>query len=476
MTATATPRLVHALPGRLRVHAPEWAHAAPGQLERHLRSLPGVEGVRASASTGNVLVCFDSSRLEGERVLSALADRGAAAPVPVAQVGDDARTPPPPSAVIRVEAGAPGRARIPVIGLDRDPQLARRVEECLKAHPDVTRAQASPITGRVLVEFSRRATDLDDILNEVAKLQLAPHPGEDRPEHPLDPGPLVQSSARLIGAGLGLALLAARKALRVEVAFVRSHVPATVAGTIGIAEGLPPVRAVLRKVLGRDRAQLLVGAASITSLTLAGSPVGLAVTAASALRLLTEVRARRAAWSAYEKRLKDTAEAVPGAVVRLVAGDRVPLRATVLVGSGTALCGDGLPDTVCPGGELEAGARVFGGRFVVELRGDEGFVPEPRPAPPAPSALDRYAVRMSGISLGYAALSVILTRSLRSAFPALLLMSPRSAFIGAEGADTAASARVLRAGATVVGTRPERGVGRPAVLIVDGPRTLSEGV
>jgi len=197
-----------------------------------------------------------------------------------------------------------------------------------------------------MVEFSRRVTDLDDLLNEVAKLELAPRPGEDRPEHPLDPGPLVQSAARLIGSTLGLALLAVRKATRTEVALVRSHVPANVAGAIGIADGLPPVRSAMRRVLGRDRTQLLIGAASVVSLTLAGSPVGLAVTAASALRLLTEVRARRAAWVAYEERLRDAAEAVPGAVVRLEAGDRVALPGRIIEGAGTSICSDGLPDCV----------------------------------------------------------------------------------------------------------------------------------
>jgi calcium-translocating P-type ATPase len=474
VTAIGSSHVVHALPGRLRVHAPEWARAAPGGLEQRLLSLPGVERVRASASTGNVLICFDSARLEGDRVLAALA--GPDAPSATASEERDAEHPAAPPAVMRPDAGPHSRARIPVTGLDRDPQLARRVEERLEARPEVTRATASPLTGRVLVEFSRRIGDLDDVLNEVAKLELAPRPGEDRPEHPLDPAPLVQSSARLIGAGLGLALLAVRRAIKAETALVHSHVPATVAGTVGIAEGMPPLRAGLRKLLGRDRAQLVVGAASIASLTFAGSPVGLLVTAASALRLLTEVRARRAAWAAYEERLKEASEAVHGAVVRLEAGDRVALRGKVLEGAGTSICGDGLPDCVCPGAEIEAGARVFGGPFVVELTGDEGFAPRPRPAPPPPSTLDRYASRMSAISLGYAALSVVLTRSLRSAFPALLLVSPRSAFIGAEGADTAASARVLRAGATVVGTRPERQPSRPDVLLVDGPRALAEGV
>jgi cation-transporting ATPase I len=475
LTATATPPVVHALRGRLRVHAPEWARAAPGRLEQRLRSLPGVEGVRASAATGNVLVRFDADRLERGRILDALADPDPAQATSEEDAGPRARAA-ERSAVLRPRAGPSGRARIPVCGLDRDPQLAREVEECLEARPEIERAEASPITGRVLVEFSRRVTDLDDLLNEVAKLELPPRPGEDRPKHPLDPEPLVQSATRLVGAGLGLALLAARKALRTDIALVRSHVPAAVAGTIGIAEGLPPVRAGLRRVLGHDRTQLLLGGASVVSLTIAGSPVGLAVTAASALRLLTEVRARRTAWAAYEERLKQAAEAVPGAVVRLEAGDRVALRGRVVEGAGTAIGSDGLPDCVCPGAELEAGARVFGGPFVVELSGDEAFAPQPRPAPPPALTLDRYASLMSPVSLGYAVLTVLVTRSLRSAFTALLLVSPRSAFIGAEGADTAASARVLRAGATVVGTRADRPVTRPDVLVIDGPRTLADGV
>src|SRR5829696_3810806 len=424
------PRVVHAVPGRVRMHAPEWARAAPGRVEGHLRSLPGVECVRASATTGNVLVWFDADRLERDRILEALAE-------PHAPPAGESEAPAPERpAVLRPRAGPNGRARIPVSGIDRDPQLAREVEQCLEARPEVKRAEASPITGRVLVEFSRRVTDLDDLLNEVAKLELPPRPGEDRPKHPLDPEPLVQSATRLLGAGLGLALLAARKAIRTDVALVRSPVPATVAGTIGIAEGLQPVRAGLRRALGHDRTQLLLGGASVLSLTLAGSPVGLAVTAASALRLLTEVRARRAAWAAYEERLKQAAEAVPGAVVRLEAGDRLALRGRVVEGAGTAIGSDGLPDCICAGAELEAGARVFGGPFVVEVSGDEGFTPQPRPVPPPPSTLDRYAALMSPVSLGYALLTTLLTRSVRSAFTALLLVSPRSAFIGAEGADT----------------------------------------
>src|ERR687886_401510 len=80
MTA-ATPSVVHAVPGRLRVHAPHWAQAPPARLDQWLRSLPGVERVSASATTGNVLVRFDPSRLADDRILAALgAADGHAAP------------------------------------------------------------------------------------------------------------------------------------------------------------------------------------------------------------------------------------------------------------------------------------------------------------------------------------------------------------------------------------------------------------
>ena len=48
--------------------------------------------------------------------------------------------------------------------------------------------------------------------------------------------------------------------------------------------------------------------------------------------------------------------------------------------------------------------------------------------------------------------------------------------IGADAADTGASARVLRAGVTVVGTRPDRKIRRPDVLFIDGPRVLTSGL
>ncbi len=506
--AELCPRVLSATPGRLRVHLSGWDGEGADVVASHMAAIPGVTQAQVRASTHNALIGFDGASttvdalLEGVEALLRAASRAATRPPatrPPTSEGEardvrasrrsPAAAPQPESSgepgprslgaitgVLREGAGRFGRARIAVRGLDRDPQLSRRVVEALERRPDVKRAVASAATGRVLVEFSSRVTDVQDLLAQVSSLELPDVPGEDRPAHPLDPAPLLQSGSRLAASLAGLSLLGARRVLGSQGAPLSSSAPATVAGSVGILEGIPQVREGLRRTLGRDHAQLLLSGASIVSLTLSGSPLGLALSGAAALRLLTEVRARRASWEDYEQRLGQAAAAHPGAVVRLEAGERVPLRARIIEGTGTATGRDGLPDALVAGAEVGAGARLLSGRVVAELLGDRAFTPLPRPQPPRPDVLERYLGLVGPLSLAYAGLSVALRRSLPSAFTALLLVNPRAALIGSEAADLGASARVLRAGVTVVGTRPERVVRRPDVLLVDGPRTLSDGL
>src|SRR5439155_1008197 len=54
--------------------------------------------------------------------------------------------------------------------------------------------------------------------------------------------------------------------------------------------------------------------------------------------------------------------------------------------------------------------------------------------------------------------------------------NPRAAVIGADTANLSAAARALRAGVTVVGTRPDRPVRLPDVLLLDGPHLLTDGL
>jgi calcium-translocating P-type ATPase len=308
----------------------------------------------------------------------------------------------------------------------------------------------------------------------VTNLELPEIPGEDTPSHPLDPAPVIQSTARVIGSGLGLALFAVRRAVGRPAE--DSGRAAHVAGAIGIVEGLPPVERGLEELLGRNGAQLALSGLSIISLTFAGNALGLAVSGAAALRLMTAVRARRSTWRRYEERLGKAEPAHPGARIELEPGERVPLKATVLSGFGTAISRGGELVAVAPGESLDAGMRLSGGPITVELEGEPGFVPRTRETPPTPTAYDRYLNLLPPVSLGYAALTGVLTRSMGRALTALLLVNPRAALIGAESADNGAAARVLRQGVIVVGSREKRPISRPDALVIECPRALSDGL
>jgi hypothetical protein len=331
------------------------------------------------------------------------------------------------------------------------------------------------MTGWVLVEFDEHQVDLEDLVSDVAGLDLPDPIGEDRPAYPLDPKPLVRSAIRLIGSTLGIMLLATRRLVGLQSPILSGAAEA--AGVLGLLQDTPVTRSGLRSAFGRDATEYLFTGAGFLSLTLSGNLLGLTLTGTGALRLLTEVRARRAAFRRHEEDLKNAPPAQPGAVLRLGSGERPPLAAEVREGTGTATGRDGLPVLVAPGSTVDAGVRLYGGPFVLELKdAPSSFAPEPRPAPPRRSLYGRYMRASALLSLGYAALSALLTRSLSRTFTALLLVNPRTAVIGMEAAATGASARVLRSGATVVSTRPDLVVRLPDALLLDGPRVLTDGL
>jgi cation transport ATPase len=345
----------------------------------------------------------------------------------------------------------------------------------LQQKPGVIRVSASPLTGRVLIEFSEERANLGDIVSEVAGLEMPGLPDEDRPAHPLDPAPLLQSAARTVAAGLALSALALRQLTGRTQPLVDTAAPSVAASVIGIVQGFPVTRNGARALLGRHVADLTFQGAAIVSLLLSGNPLGLALTGAEAVALLTEVVPRQRAWRRYEERVGGIHAAHAGAVIRVESGQKTPLAATVIEGAGTATGSDALPEHIAPGDNVPSGSRLFGGPFVLQCLAHTAFVPESRPAPPRSGLYERYTRDVSWVSLAYAGLTGVLTRSVSQAFSALLLVNPRTVVIGDEAADLRASARVLRGNVIVVGTRPERQVRLPHVLLLDGPRVLTEG-
>jgi calcium-translocating P-type ATPase len=449
----------------VRVHVPAWEGQGQRQVEAQVRQLRGVTRAQANPLTRNILISFDPAIIDAATII---------AEVRQLQPGFAAlehEPPPAPPPAVREQINGTVRARIAVRGMDRDPALAGRVVTSLRNRFGV-HARASQLTGRVLVEFSEHEVDVDDLVAEIAEMELPELPDEDRPAHPLDPAPLAQSAARTLGVALGIGLLGLQRLLDRDL--VNPTAAAYVSGVIGIARGTPPMRYGLRKLFGHDASEVLLALPSIATLALSDSPLGLALIGAESVRLLTEVVARRKAWRAYEERMADAASAEPGAIVRLESGEKIPLDAKVIEGTGTASARNGLPVPVAPDAVVPAGARLFGGPFVLELQAGKPFVAQARSAPLAPSLYDYYLRASGPLSLAYAALTAIVTRSFARTFAALLLVNPRTAMIGQEAADMGASTYILRAGVTIAGTR-KRPIRRPTALLLDGPRLVTDG-
>ncbi|HEY4389323.1 MAG TPA: HAD-IC family P-type ATPase [Ktedonobacteraceae bacterium] len=460
-------RVLHEVPGRFRVYLPTWSGQGKRRIEATLLQNPGVQRVQANRLTGNILLQFDPAIISQQRLLDAVN----ALELNTAEEEAEKELPP----ALYEKQGQTVRTRIAVRGLDRDPLMAKHIVEHLQRRPGV-RASVSSLTGRVLVEFQEHQVEIEDLLADVADMELPPLPGEDRPAYPLDPGPPVQSAVRTVGAMSGLGLLVVRKLLGTQEPLPGAGSARQAASIIAILQGIPPFRYGLRKLLGRTAADLLFNIPGIITLTLANGFLGLIVTGAESVRLLSETIARRAAWRRHEERVAHAPSAQPNAVIRLDAGERTPLQALVLEGTGTALGRDGMPIAVAPGSIVPPGSRLYGGPFTLRLQSDESFqsfTPEPRPPLAPPLFYSRYLQIVGILSLICGAATALLTRSFNRTLVALLLVNPRPASVGLDGAELSASARIIRAGGIVVKTRQNRSFRLPQVMLLESARLLT---
>jgi magnesium-transporting ATPase (P-type) len=448
--------VVHSSRARLRVHLQGWSGREAPRIESSLRACPGVRSVEANPWTGNVLLVFDPEVTNERALLDALQ----ALPLNAA---------PPARKSVKEK-----QARIPVRGLDRDPDLARRVVQQLQRSHGI-RALAKPLTGHVLVQYDERRVFFEELIASVAHLELPGLPGEDTPLHPLDPLPLRQGITRAVGALLGLGLVTFRR-LNSGAAANGGGLAAWASGILNLLQGLPPVRDALLRLMDRNVVDLVMSGLGIVALTVADAPLGLIVAGVEALILISEVTTRRSAWRRYEDNLHGLSSAEAGTMLRLEAGMRVPADARVVEGTGTATAASGLPSPLAPGSLAPAGAELSGGPFVLEIQGGKPFAQRSRPAPPTPTLYEQYHRIGTPLTLALTALAAFRTRSLFRTLETLLLLNPRTAVIGREVANLAAAARALRGGLTVVGSRPDRVIQLPDVLLLREPRLLTDGL
>ncbi len=261
------PCIRHTLPGRVRVYVPGWSGKGKRTIETAVRQIEGVRSVQANNLTSNVLIEYDPAVIDVQTILKEVRA------LDLDKINALDKEPPPPP-VQAEKRGLIVRARIAMRGLDHDPHLAKRVLERLERRSGVVQAKVNRLTGRVLVEFLEHEEDLDDLIAEITDMELPDLPEEDHPAHPLDPGPLLQSTMRTIGSTLGLSLLATRRLFGIQEPLPGSGIAIQVASIIGIVQGIPPIRYGLRRLLGRTVADLLLHVPGILALTVAGSPLG----------------------------------------------------------------------------------------------------------------------------------------------------------------------------------------------------------
>src|SRR5260370_38770174 len=64
------PRVLHTVPGRVRVHVPGWYGQGKRSIETRLREGQGVRSAQANALAGNILVQFDPKGTNERTILA----------------------------------------------------------------------------------------------------------------------------------------------------------------------------------------------------------------------------------------------------------------------------------------------------------------------------------------------------------------------------------------------------------------------
>jgi hypothetical protein len=69
---------IHALEGRLRIKVPgiKGSPVKAEELEKQVSWQPGIDYIKANPTTGNVLIYYDSQRIEQESILRTLQESG----------------------------------------------------------------------------------------------------------------------------------------------------------------------------------------------------------------------------------------------------------------------------------------------------------------------------------------------------------------------------------------------------------------
>ena len=208
------------------------------------------------------------------------------------------------AAASEVTSAAHGRVHVPVRGSltpGADP-YCNRLEELLRRHDAVSRAEVNGVLGHVMVEFDPDALAEAEVVDLVRAAErdsgidrVPPAPAPTG--HPGEAGPILRETALL---GLHLTGLAVTTVGRLLPASAAISLPASL---LALVDAAPRIRALAVAALGEPIADALLSAAAGVTNTMSRRPLGLIVDGCQRYTLHQESVARRRAWQAWEEQL-----------------------------------------------------------------------------------------------------------------------------------------------------------------------------
>jgi P-type Ca2+ transporter type 2C len=385
----------------------------------------------------------------------------------------------------------PGRMRAEVTGLRGNPPFARRIERAFAALPGIARAEASPLTGRVLIVYDGRVIAERTVLGllwELESLQRR-RTRRRRPgfgsQPPTTPGALLAQALQPVAAA-GLAFGTALKvAGRGPSPLASSERLTAVAVSLAVTGGYPQIRGPLQRALGRRLpVDQCLEYAGIALKGAREASLGLTADSAEGLVEFLEQSALRRAERSRRRFLRPhgnvrlrlrgggemeipASELQPGSTIHLEAPADVPADGVIV--EGTALVdewvftGRTLRSRKTVGEALYLGTRLQSGGVLMKVQATGqwtrlGRMLSVAARAPRRDGLPADAVRAimragkAGLVAGF--VTLIVTRSWRRALAVLAVMNPNTVQIpaiacGGAAAEVAADAgvQVLRRGA-----------------------------